>query len=59
MCPSCGVPDRFGEDTYFKEQKLREENARLREEVCIIGAVIFTAYDAVRFCIKLNSMLNN
>lgn len=59
VCPSCGGPDQFDGDTYLKEQKLREENAHLREEVGIIGAVIFTAFYAIRFCIKLSSMLYN
>lgn len=59
MCPSCGGPEQFDGDIYLREQKLREENAYLREEVCIIEAVIFTVIYAIRFCIKLNIMLYN
>ncbi|XP_074369119.1 homeobox-leucine zipper protein ROC8-like [Apium graveolens] len=33
MCPSCRGPDQFGGDTYLKEQKLREENGQLREQL--------------------------
>lgn len=32
ICPSCGGPP-VGEDPYFDEQKLRIENAQLKEEV--------------------------
>lgn len=32
ICPSCGGPP-IGEDSYFDEQKLRMENAQLKEEV--------------------------
>lgn len=35
VCPSCGVPP-MGEDSYFDEQKLRMENAQLKEEVSFI-----------------------
>ncbi|KAK1371925.1 Homeobox-leucine zipper protein HDG11 [Heracleum sosnowskyi] len=33
VCPSCGGPEQFDGDIYFKEEKLREENAHLREEL--------------------------
>lgn len=32
ICPSCGGPP-VTEDSYFDEQKLRMENAQLKEEV--------------------------
>ncbi|KAJ4793810.1 Homeobox-leucine zipper protein ROC8 [Rhynchospora pubera] len=32
MCPNCGAPP-ISEDSYFDEQKLRMENARLKEEL--------------------------
>ncbi|XP_043695075.1 homeobox-leucine zipper protein ROC8-like isoform X2 [Telopea speciosissima] len=32
ICPNCGGPP-VGEDSYFDEQKLRMENARLKEEL--------------------------
>jgi homeobox-leucine zipper protein len=32
ICPSCGAPS-VTEDSYFDEQKLRIENAQLKEEV--------------------------
>lgn len=32
ICPSCGGPPTH-EDSYFDDQKLRMENARLKEEV--------------------------
>lgn len=32
ICPSCGGPP-INEDSYFDEQKLRLENAQLKEEV--------------------------
>lgn len=32
ICPSCGGPP-VTEDSYFDEQKLRMENAHLKEEV--------------------------
>lgn len=36
ICPSCGGPP-IGEDSYFDEQKLRVENAQLKEEVCLLS----------------------
>lgn len=35
ICPSCGGPPvaAAADDSYFDEQKLRMENARLKEEV--------------------------
>lgn len=38
ICPSCGVPPA-GEDAYFDEQKLRMENARLKEELDRVSSV--------------------
>ncbi|XP_057951912.1 homeobox-leucine zipper protein HDG11-like isoform X2 [Malania oleifera] len=32
ICPSCGGGPPIGEDSYFDEQKLRVENAQLKEE---------------------------
>lgn len=34
ICPSCGGPP-VAEDSYFDEQKLRMENAQLKEEVLL------------------------
>ena len=34
ICPSCGGPP-INEDPYFDEQKLRMENAQLKEEVSL------------------------
>ncbi|XP_057480268.1 homeobox-leucine zipper protein HDG11-like [Actinidia eriantha] len=33
ICPTCGCPPPVGEDSYFEEQKLRIENAHLKEEL--------------------------
>ncbi|KAJ8646867.1 hypothetical protein MRB53_008615 [Persea americana] len=38
ICPSCGVPP-VGEDAYFDEQKLRMENARLKEELDRVSSI--------------------
>lgn len=41
ICPSCGGPP-IGEDSYFDEQKLRVENAQLKEEVvCDVSRLCF------------------
>ncbi|CAN6478890.1 unnamed protein product [Victoria cruziana] len=37
ICPSCGPP--VGEDIYFDEQKLRMENARLKEELDRVSSI--------------------
>ncbi|XP_077230301.1 homeobox-leucine zipper protein ROC8-like [Tasmannia lanceolata] len=38
ICPSCGGPP-IGEDMYFDEQKLRMENARLKEELDRVSSI--------------------
>ncbi|KAK1287447.1 Homeobox-leucine zipper protein ROC8 [Acorus calamus] len=38
ICPSCGGPP-LGEDSYFDEQKLRMENARLKEELERVSSI--------------------
>ncbi|KAJ0987295.1 hypothetical protein J5N97_005651 [Dioscorea zingiberensis] len=38
ICPTCGGPP-LGEDCYFDEQKLRMENARLKEELDRVSSV--------------------
>lgn len=38
ICPTCGGPP-LGEDSYFDEQKLRMENARLKEELDRVSSV--------------------
>lgn len=38
VCPSCGVPP-MGEDSYFDEQKLRMENAQLKEELDRVSSI--------------------
>ncbi|XP_010268322.1 PREDICTED: homeobox-leucine zipper protein HDG11-like isoform X2 [Nelumbo nucifera] len=38
ICPSCGGPP-VGDDMYFDEQKLRMENARLREELDRVSSI--------------------
>ncbi|KAG6534433.1 hypothetical protein ZIOFF_008319 [Zingiber officinale] len=38
ICPSCGGPPS-NEDSYFDEQKLRMENARLKEEVNYVASL--------------------
>ncbi|XP_058108436.1 homeobox-leucine zipper protein ROC8-like [Magnolia sinica] len=38
ICPSCGGPP-IGEDPYFDEQKLRMENARLKEELDRVSSI--------------------
>ncbi|XP_058078884.1 homeobox-leucine zipper protein ROC8-like [Magnolia sinica] len=38
ICPSCGGPP-VGEDMYFDEQKLRIENARLKEELDRVSSI--------------------
>lgn len=45
ICPSCGVPPV--EDAYFDEQKLRMENARLKEEV------VFKNYSPLSFSLSV------
>lgn len=45
ICPSCGVPPV--EDAYFDEQKLRMENARLKEEV------VFKNYSPFSFSLSV------
>jgi hypothetical protein len=41
ICPHCGAQP-VSEDSYFDEQKLRLENARLKEEVCIFLLIFIT-----------------
>ncbi|KAM0949143.1 putative transcription factor & lipid binding HD-SAD family [Dioscorea sansibarensis] len=38
MCPTCGSPP-VAEDSYFDEQKLRMENARLKEELDRVSTI--------------------
>lgn len=38
ICPSCGGPP-IGEDSYFDEQKLRVENAQLKEELDRVSSI--------------------
>ncbi|KAL3512453.1 hypothetical protein ACH5RR_025170 [Cinchona calisaya] len=38
ICPSCGGPP-VGEDSYFDEQKLRIENAQLKEELDRVSSI--------------------
>ncbi|XP_059647178.1 homeobox-leucine zipper protein HDG11 [Cornus florida] len=38
ICPSCGGPP-VGEDSYFDEQKLRMENAQLKEELDRVSSI--------------------
>ncbi|XP_043718981.1 homeobox-leucine zipper protein ROC8-like [Telopea speciosissima] len=38
MCPNCGASP-VGEDSYFDEQRLRMENARLKEEVERVSSI--------------------
>ncbi|KAK9278927.1 hypothetical protein L1049_028508 [Liquidambar formosana] len=38
ICPSCGGPP-IGEDSYFDEQKLRMENAQLKEELDRVSSI--------------------
>ncbi|KAJ4961400.1 hypothetical protein NE237_021310 [Protea cynaroides] len=38
ICPNCGGPP-VGQDSYFDEQKLRMENARLKEELDRVASV--------------------
>jgi hypothetical protein len=40
ICPSCGGPP-VNEDSYFDEQKLRMENAQLKEEVTLATCQLF------------------
>ena len=40
ICPSCGGPP-VTEDSYFDEQKLRIENAQLKEEVIYFNLLLF------------------
>lgn len=39
ICPSCGGPPVCGEDSYFDEQKLRIENAQLKEELDKVSSI--------------------
>ncbi|KAM0980270.1 hypothetical protein ACFX13_016267 [Malus domestica] len=38
ICPSCGVPP-LNEDSYFDEQKLRMENAQLKQELDRVSSI--------------------
>ncbi|XP_057951911.1 homeobox-leucine zipper protein HDG11-like isoform X1 [Malania oleifera] len=39
ICPSCGGGPPIGEDSYFDEQKLRVENAQLKEELDRVSSI--------------------
>ncbi|XP_057514951.1 homeobox-leucine zipper protein HDG11-like isoform X1 [Actinidia eriantha] len=39
ICPTCGGPPPVGEDSYFDEQKLRIENAHLKEELDRVSSI--------------------
>lgn len=43
ICPSCGGPP-VTEDSYFDEQKLRMENAQLKEEVVYFNLCIISLH---------------
>lgn len=39
ICPSCGVPPPLTEDSYYDDQKLRLENAQLKEELDRVSSI--------------------